>query len=208
MRFSDWAIVLATLLGPVLAVQAQKWIERVRARNGRKEHIFQTIMTTRGHRVSAEHVRALNMIDLAFTGIRVFGTQYRGSSEQAVVDAWRVYHDHLNSLPENAGQEQALAWDRRCTELLVDLLVAMAKDLNYHFDRVQLLKGVYVPKAHGDAEAEQQVMRRLFAQAMLNINEAAAASRPRAVVPPLRNQEGQPAHTDARENRAGGGPAG
>jgi hypothetical protein len=66
MTTSDWAIVSATLLGPILAVQAQKWLERWRDYRNRKMWVFQTLMATRAARLEAEHVRALNMIDLVF----------------------------------------------------------------------------------------------------------------------------------------------
>ncbi|MGZ7172458.1 DUF6680 family protein [Burkholderia gladioli] len=69
----------ATLLGPVLAVQAQKWVERAREATNRKQSVFTTLMATRQSRVSIDHVRALNSIDLAFYGRRVLGVPLRGT---------------------------------------------------------------------------------------------------------------------------------
>ncbi|MBG1249207.1 hypothetical protein F4W02_18855 [Burkholderia pseudomallei] len=69
--------VAATVAGPILAVQAQKWVERARASAQRRDWIFGTLMATRQDRVSMEHVRALNMIDLAFYGTRVLGKVWR-----------------------------------------------------------------------------------------------------------------------------------
>ena len=65
---SDWVLVFATLMGPVLAVQAQKWVERARERGNTKRWITYTLMATRGARLSQEHVNALNAIDLAYYG--------------------------------------------------------------------------------------------------------------------------------------------
>jgi hypothetical protein len=45
MNTSDWAIICATLLGPVLAVQAQKWVERATESRRRRKWIFETIMS-------------------------------------------------------------------------------------------------------------------------------------------------------------------
>ena len=45
--------------------------------------------------------------------------------------------------------------------LLTNLLFAIAKDVRYQFDRVQLKKGAYSPQAHGDLEHEQNTVRKL-----------------------------------------------
>jgi cytochrome bd-type quinol oxidase subunit 1 len=76
MDTKDWLIVASTLLGPILAVQAQKWVEVFRERRGRKLWVVQQLMATRAARVSAEHVQALNMIDLVFYGVCVDGQNY------------------------------------------------------------------------------------------------------------------------------------
>ena len=72
METKDWIIALATLLGPILAVQAQKWIEGVREQRTRKLRVFTQLMATRAARLSAEHVQAINMIDLVFYGSFIF----------------------------------------------------------------------------------------------------------------------------------------
>ena len=45
-------------------------------------------------------------------------------------------------------------------EYFIDLLEAMAKALGYPFDRVELKRGIYSPKAHGEAELEQRIILR------------------------------------------------
>jgi hypothetical protein len=64
MSLTDLLIVCATLIAPLLAIQAQKWLERFREDQERKLRVFKTLMATRATVVSAEHVQALNMIDL------------------------------------------------------------------------------------------------------------------------------------------------
>jgi hypothetical protein len=158
MEANDWVIIAATLLGPVLAVQAQKAIERIRDRRDRKSWVFHALMATRADRLSAEHVQALNMVDLVFYGHRVLGFPRRRKSEQAVLDAWHEYLDHLATQADERSME---LWKVRGDELFVNLLYAMAVDVGYKFDRVQLKKGAYSPVAHGDLELEQNVLRRL-----------------------------------------------
>jgi hypothetical protein len=49
----------------------------------------------------------------------------------------------------------------RSSELFTNLLFAIAEDLRYTFDRVQLKTGSYSPVAHGDIEADQTAIRKL-----------------------------------------------
>lgn len=153
----DWFIILATLLGPILAVQAQKAVERFRDIRGRKLWVFQTLMATRAARLSTEHVQALNMIDIVFYGSRrLLGR--RSASEQRVVDAWKEYHDHLNTKFDDA---HVSLWNTQGEEIFVNLLFAVSQDVGYKFDRVQLKKGAYSPVAHGALEQQQNAIRQL-----------------------------------------------
>lgn len=156
MKLETWLIVMATLSGPVLAVQAQKWIERIRERRLQKRMLFDTLMATRAARLAPEHVRALNSIDLVYYGRRRLG---RTKREQAVLDAWREYHDHL-STPYS--QEGFPVWVARGAELFTNLLFAMAQELGMKFDRVQLTKGAYTPVAHGQLEDDQHLIRKFL----------------------------------------------
>lgn len=54
--FADTLLIAATIAGPVLAVQAQKWIERGRDTTGRKKRIFEALMGTRATRVCTENL--------------------------------------------------------------------------------------------------------------------------------------------------------
>lgn len=155
----DWLVIAATIAGPILAVQAQKWIERLRERRARKLWVFQQLMATRAARVSTDHVQALNMIDLVFYGSYSFGIHRRSKTERVVIDAWREYLDHLGTKADEAAMA---VWSAQNDELFTNLLFAISKDVRYKFDRVQLKKGVYAPRAHGDLELEQNLIRRLL----------------------------------------------
>lgn len=151
------SVVIATLAGPVLAVQAQKAVERARERHNRKLWVFQTLMATRALRVSVEHVQALNMIDVVFYGKKLFGIHRPKKTETTVIDAWHEYLDHLDTKNENPA-----VWAARGDDLFIGLLFALAVDVGYRFDRVRLKKGAYSPVAHGTLEQEQQQIRKLM----------------------------------------------
>lgn len=87
----------------------------------------------------------------------MFGVLRRSKIEQVILDAWKEYLDHLNNrLPE----QQVDNWAAQGGELFANLLFAMAQDIGYKFDRVQLKRGSYVPIAHGELEQEQSDLRR------------------------------------------------
>ena len=145
--------IFATLLGPILAVQAQKFLENRRGLRDQKMQIFSTLMATRAARVSPSHVQALNMIDLAFNG----GKGTRRRSETEVLEAWREYLDHLTSTSGDAER-----WGERQSELFLILLSVMANDLGLRYDRVLLRNGAYIPKGHTDLEEDNYQTRKLL----------------------------------------------
>ena len=125
----DWIMVLATVLGPILAVQAQKAIENFRANSDQKFRVFTQLMATRAARVSPEHVRAINLIDITFFGERtLFGIRKRSKTEQSVLDAWKEYHDHLNQAFSADGDQASLMHMQR-EELFTNLMYEMSKDV-------------------------------------------------------------------------------
>lgn len=148
MTLTDILIVSTTLVAPLLAVQAQKWLERFREDNGRKLHVFKTLMATRAASVSAEHVQGLNMIDLEFQGAKF----------KTVRTEWKTYLDHLSSYPKEDENLQAIWVDKRI-DLLARLLMEMGKSLGYEFDEVHVKKGIYAPEAHSQIENEQRLLR-------------------------------------------------
>ena len=140
-------IAIATLAGPVLAVQAQKWIERATERRRTKLRVFSVLMATRATRLSAEHVEALNRIELEFRS--------NNAKENAVRDAWRLYADKLN---DNVGDTDAAlsAWAAERESLFTELMFQMSRCLGFDFDRVQIRRGVYYPRGHGELEERQR----------------------------------------------------
>lgn len=156
MAITDGFMIGAVILGPILAVQAQKWIESWKRAKERKLWVFKTLMATRGTPVSPSHVEALNVIDLEFSE--------KDPKEKSVLEAWKIYHSHLYDVPRNyedtSYQSKMEVWDAKRKECLVDLLYAMSQTLGYSFGKVQLEKGAYIPQAHVNLESELALLRR------------------------------------------------
>ena len=140
-------LILVTFTGPIAAVQAQKWIERYREKRNQKMGVFYTLMTTRATRVAADHVRALNTIDLAFRG------------DKAVIDRWRDYQDALSAINQTTDDK------------FIEMLYAMSNHLKFGFDKVMLRRVVYLPQSHVDAEAAQAELQRSLRQMLIGQHE-------------------------------------
>jgi hypothetical protein len=148
----DWgsyAIVFATLLGPVFAVQAQRIVAKRSEARDRQLWLFRSLMNTRVGTLSVEHVNALNAVPVEFHAVK------------SVMQKWRTYLDHLRT------QNTALdVWLEKRRDLYTDLLDTMAKFLGYEFDLVQLKNEIYAPQGHAELETEQQVIRRGIVELM------------------------------------------
>jgi hypothetical protein len=152
MSGKDLITILAVVAGPILAVQAQKYVEAFRERKQRRLTIFKTLMSTRAERLHREHVRSLNMIDIEFYGRRVFCIRFQMPREKAVTNAWKNYNDHLNNKTTYASEE---LWVKDADTLFTKLLYSMSINLGYDYDEVQLKRDCYRPEAHANIEKAQ-----------------------------------------------------
>ncbi|MFP7408381.1 DUF6680 family protein [Aeromonas veronii] len=154
MPLKDIIMTVAVILGPILAVQAQKYIERIQDKRNRRMNLFKTLMSTRAERLNRDHVQALNMIDIEFYGrlLPLIKTRYQTKTEQAVTHAWKIYNNHLNHKDDYESLDQ---WIKKGDELFTNMLYAITQSLNYDYDKVQLQRDCYRPIAHGNIENTQ-----------------------------------------------------
>ncbi|MCJ8314198.1 MAG: hypothetical protein HRU38_18775 [Saccharospirillaceae bacterium] len=146
MTISDWIMIVAVFLGPIVAVQLTRFLDSKTAVKQRKLDIFKTLMSTRQYTTNWEHVMTLNRIDLEFNA--------KNSKEKFVVEAWKAYLDLLND--KSISPEQ---WGVKRVDLLVDLLHKMSIVLDYDFDKTHIKNSSYSPMAHGDIETQQDAIR-------------------------------------------------
>jgi hypothetical protein len=174
MELKDWLNVVAVLLSPLFAVQITVWLADRKEKRGRMLALFHTLMATRGSlgangRLAPEHVKALNMIDIEFHGVK---------SASPIVDAWKGYLDHLNNLaPANDAQWEV--WNSKREDLMVSLLHAMGTVLGYKFDQTFIRRTTYAPQGYADIELDGFKMRK----ALVEVLHGRRALR-MAVVPP------------------------
>lgn len=139
------AIVFSTLIGPILAVRAQKWLDERRDVARRRLAIFHALMRNRASPLAPDFVNALNSVPLEFHG--------NDKSLHDIRASWRQYMRHMDK-PTNAPD-----WGSRRVELLVSLLKQMGTHLSYGFDEVELEHEIYSPIGHGQVENEQNAIR-------------------------------------------------
>lgn len=146
-----FVIAGATVARPILAVQAQKWVERATERRRARRAIFHVLMSNRATRLNEDYVRALNLIDLEFSP-KMFG----GAKDRQVIDAWRSLFGELHNAPaDGASEVDNKAWNQRIDDRLVSLLLAMSKALGYRFSEEELRRGIYYPKGRLELEQSQ-----------------------------------------------------
>ncbi len=147
MTITDLVMIIAVLLGPIIAVQLTRYLDDKREIRDRKLQVFKTLMATRAYTTSWDHVVALNRIDLEF--------DRSNRKEKAVIDAWKEYLDHLNAKEIPAEQ-----WVFKRVDLLVEMLHKMAQVLRYDFDKTHIKNSSYAPVAHGTLEEQQEALRK------------------------------------------------
>ena len=150
----DWssiAIVIATCVGPILAVWASDYRSELRRIYQRKESVFHSLMATRGARMQIEHVSALNRIELAFPRL----------SHPHVVDAWELYLRHLGT-DQGSNKEDFDRWSEIANNLFHDMLQAMANALHIPFTKSSIKYNAYYPKGYDFTEYQQNELRSLL----------------------------------------------
>ncbi len=163
--------ILAIILGPILAIQVEKLLEKKRQEKERRLGIFKVLMVTRGSVLSQAHVQALNSIDIEFNS--------DNEKDKNVRNAWKAYLDELNHFPNDGSEEDKKRWNERVNGLLVELLMVMSVAVGYDFDKTYINRTAYVPQKYGETDIELDVIRKAFVQVLVG-----KASIPIRVVQP------------------------
>ena len=146
----EWLTVAAILLGPILALLAQRFLDFIREKKQRRMHLFLTLMSTRAAPLAPDHVNALNAIDVVFSGKR----------DQLIRDAW---HNVLNHLLTDTKQP---GWGEKLADLKVDLFREIGSRVGYSFTTDYLKRQIYYPTYYGDVEEDTIKIRKRLTNAL------------------------------------------
>lgn len=147
----EWLTVTAIVRGPVLALLTQRVLDRIREKKKQRVGLYLALMSTRAQPLSAEHVRALNAIDVVFN---------RKRRDQAIRAAWEKWLAHVTTDAKQPG------WGERMNDLKVELLQAMGSAVGYEFDIDHLKRQSYIPMAHFDVEQDLAQIRQGLAKVL------------------------------------------
>ncbi|WFS00171.1 DUF6680 family protein [Rhizobium tumorigenes] len=142
-----WSVVLATFLGPILAVFVTRWVDDRRSKTTRKLDTFRVLIRTRRSQLSPDFVAALNMVEI----------DYHNAPKVQIIYADLMRQ--LNTKPTEAN------WHERTERLVARLINAMGQNVGYSMEQLDILEGGYIPQGMVDEEQLQHLLRR----SLLNI---------------------------------------
>ena len=136
---TNWIEVLAILLGPIFAVAVTIWLQRKLAKRDARLSVLSTLVSLRHAVVTADSVKALNLIDLVFHDV------------SSVRKLWDEYFQMLS----NAGLHNPVGWIQR-NQKHVELITEMAKHLGLGKKITALdVQRIYSPVRLGEFDQRQ-----------------------------------------------------
>lgn len=149
LKTADVVLAVAALIGPILAVQAQKLVEQWRERRDRRVTIFRTLMATRATRLAPQHVEALNAIPIDFYG------------DQVILDLWEEYFSHL--CKKSSSEAEKTIWHADSQRYFVALIKAIARKIGYKFNAAEMERA-YFPEGHVNTQNDQLIIQHCLAR--------------------------------------------
>ena len=146
------ATIVAILVGPVVAVFITRRIDDKREEARRRLETYRILMLTRAARMAPDHVRALNLVPADF------------AKDEAVIEEFRKYIDHLNS-PFPAVEQQPHFFEQR-NDIFFEMLFRIGQALGYRFDKRDLERLSYIPQGMVDDEQRQRQTQMLLAEVL------------------------------------------
>jgi len=142
----DWAVVLATFCGPILAVLVTLWHQGRSVRKDVQRSVYSTMMRYRRHPTSLDFVGAFNLVPVHFHNNKKIMENY-GKVLEIVNDASWSQRDAAGRLNENFRSAVA------------KLLSNMSRAVGLPVDQLTILNGAYAPQGWADDEQDQRVLR-------------------------------------------------
>jgi hypothetical protein len=140
------ATIVAIYFGPIKAVEISRRNDEIREAARRKREIFAPLMRTRRAAMTADHVWALNLIQLEF------------ATNDAVVRAHKEYIANLYEVAPEPGPALD-AFIQRRTDRFFDLLHEIAKAVGCNADKRDLERAGYVPSGWFNEQSEISIFR-------------------------------------------------
>lgn len=150
----DWAVVAATLIGPIVAVLITLWHQERSMKRRSRQELFVAMMKTRRHPTNAEFVGALNLLPVHFFADKAVMERY--------VQLIAVFDDPAWFMPDAA---QRL--NEQASLKVAYLLSEMSRAVGRPVEQLQILRGAYAPQGWQDEEQAQKAVRTALTQILM-----------------------------------------
>ncbi len=154
MENFDWAVIIATFLGPISAVVITLWSQDRLLKRQERRQLLSTMMRYRRDIISTEFVGALNLVPVHFGQRASVMDRYSNLMKTFGDVGWKV-PDAVPALNDRVETEVAY------------LLSEMSKVVGSNIDQLHILRGAYAPQGW----ANEQDKRNRIQDGLLDILE-------------------------------------
>ncbi len=157
MDYYALATIVAIICGPIFAVLTTRVIDNIHSKKQRRVEIFRILMSTRRLVLSAQHVQALNLVEIEFR------------NERSVLNAFANYLQHL-SKPRSATETSAETerWIGEKDRLLAKLLHSIGGALGYSYEQFEIFEGGYTPQGWAEDEYQMKAIKYYLLEILQN----------------------------------------
>lgn len=141
------ATILATLVGPIVAVAITLWYQARDQSYQRRLSVFRSLMQWRANWLNPEWVGALNMIPVEFSG------------RSEILTALTTLLDKLSDRGFAEGGDQLTAAYARAETAFIELIQKLARDLKIDLNGFDPRGRVYAPTGWANEQAAIQSLR-------------------------------------------------
>ncbi len=134
LTVAEWLTLAAIILGPILAVVTQLWMQARKSKRDTKLWVFNTLMSYRALIVSPNFVQAFNLIDAVF---------YKNAEVR------KKRKEFMDVVTAATGRDLTPPEIEKAKDLVAEMLSKMGSELGYDFDHTQIKDTGFYPVALG-----------------------------------------------------------
>ncbi|MCB5177580.1 DUF6680 family protein [Microvirga lenta] len=147
----DWAVVIATFVGPIVAVGITLWAQARDSHKRNRMELFSNMMRSRRSPTAIEFVGSLNLVPVHF------------HSDQAVISRYADLMAIFSDSSWRSKDQEAIRQINEKAELAIAyLLSAMSRVLGVPIEQLAILRGAYAPQGWADEEQLNRETRLLL----------------------------------------------
>jgi hypothetical protein len=130
LTIAEWLTLAAIILGPILAVATQMWMQVIKAKRDTKLWVFSTLMSYRAMVVSPNFVQAFNLVDVVF---------YKDAEVR------KKRKEFMDVVTRAQGRNLTQPEVDKLKDLVSEMLAKMGSELRYEFDHTEIKDTGYYP---------------------------------------------------------------